>query len=77
MKQRSEAAGTDRSRLAERYVEQYGLVIVHPTRFPSGSSLGCPWLSRVVSHRLSLDEVNRGFGLMEDQDGIRSVIEFG
>jgi S-(hydroxymethyl)glutathione dehydrogenase / alcohol dehydrogenase len=30
-----------------------------------------------VSHRLSLDEVNRGFELMEAQDGIRSVIDFG
>ena len=30
-----------------------------------------------VSHKLSLDEVNRGFELMEAQDGIRSVIEFG
>ncbi|HEX4806857.1 MAG TPA: alcohol dehydrogenase catalytic domain-containing protein [Conexibacter sp.] len=29
-----------------------------------------------VSHRISLDEVNRGFELMERQDGIRSVIEF-
>jgi S-(hydroxymethyl)glutathione dehydrogenase/alcohol dehydrogenase len=29
-----------------------------------------------LSHRLSLDEVNRGFELMEAQDGIRSVIEF-
>jgi S-(hydroxymethyl)glutathione dehydrogenase/alcohol dehydrogenase len=29
-----------------------------------------------VSHRLRLDEVNRGFELMEAQDGIRSVIEF-
>jgi S-(hydroxymethyl)glutathione dehydrogenase / alcohol dehydrogenase len=29
-----------------------------------------------VSHRLELDEVNRGFELMEAQDGIRSVIEF-
>jgi S-(hydroxymethyl)glutathione dehydrogenase / alcohol dehydrogenase len=29
-----------------------------------------------VSHRLALDEVNRGFELMEAQDGIRSVIEF-
>jgi len=28
-----------------------------------------------VSHKLSLDEVNRGFDLMHDQDGIRSVIE--
>jgi S-(hydroxymethyl)glutathione dehydrogenase/alcohol dehydrogenase len=28
-----------------------------------------------VSHRLSLDEVNRGFELMEAKDGIRSVIE--
>jgi len=28
-----------------------------------------------LSHRLTLDEVNRGFELMEAQDGIRSVIE--
>jgi S-(hydroxymethyl)glutathione dehydrogenase/alcohol dehydrogenase len=28
-----------------------------------------------ISHRLSLDDVNRGFELMEAQDGIRSVIE--
>ena len=27
-----------------------------------------------ISHRLGLDEVNRGFGLMEAQNGIRSVI---
>jgi len=30
-----------------------------------------------VSHRISLDEVNRGFELMKAQDGIRSVIAFG
>jgi S-(hydroxymethyl)glutathione dehydrogenase/alcohol dehydrogenase len=29
-----------------------------------------------VSHKLTLDEVNRGFQLMEAQDGIRSVIDF-
>ena len=29
-----------------------------------------------ISHRLKLDDVNRGFELMEAQDGIRSVIEF-
>jgi len=29
-----------------------------------------------LSHRLTLDEVNRGFDLMHAQDGIRSVIEF-
>jgi S-(hydroxymethyl)glutathione dehydrogenase/alcohol dehydrogenase len=29
-----------------------------------------------VSHRIALDEVNRGFELMEAQDGIRSVIAF-
>ena len=34
-------------------------------------------LDGFVSHRLTLDEVNRGFELMEAQDGIRSVIEFG
>jgi S-(hydroxymethyl)glutathione dehydrogenase/alcohol dehydrogenase len=28
-----------------------------------------------VSHKLTLDDVNRGFELMEAQDGIRSVIE--
>ena len=28
-----------------------------------------------LSHRITLDEVNRGFELMEAQDGIRSVIE--
>ena len=30
-----------------------------------------------VSHKLMLDDVNRGFELMEAQDGIRSVIDFG
>jgi len=29
-----------------------------------------------LSHRLTLDEVGRGFELMEAQDGIRSVIEY-
>jgi S-(hydroxymethyl)glutathione dehydrogenase / alcohol dehydrogenase len=29
-----------------------------------------------VSHKLTLDEVNSGFQLMEAQDGIRSVIDF-
>src|SRR4051794_32151800 len=29
-----------------------------------------------ISHRIGLDEVNRGFELMEAQDGIRSVIEY-
>src|SRR6478752_10515577 len=29
-----------------------------------------------ISHRITLDEVNRGFELMEAQDGIRSVIQF-
>ena len=33
-------------------------------------------LEPFVSHRLTLDEVNRGFELMEAQDGIRSVIDF-
>ncbi|HUC06480.1 MAG TPA: alcohol dehydrogenase catalytic domain-containing protein [Solirubrobacterales bacterium] len=32
-------------------------------------------LTPFVSHRIGLDEVNRGFELMEAQDGIRSVIE--
>ncbi len=30
----------------------------------------------LISHHLTLDEVNRGFELMEAQDGIRSVIGF-
>lgn len=29
-----------------------------------------------ISHRITLDEVNRAFELMEEQDGIRSVIRF-
>ena len=29
-----------------------------------------------ISHRITLDEINHGFELMEAQDGIRSVIEF-
>ena len=29
-----------------------------------------------ISHRISLDEVKRGFDLIQDQDGIRSVIAF-
>jgi S-(hydroxymethyl)glutathione dehydrogenase/alcohol dehydrogenase len=33
-------------------------------------------LEPFVSHRLGLDEINRGFELMEAQDGIRSVFEF-
>ncbi len=33
-------------------------------------------LGAFISHRISLDEVNRGFELMQAHDGIRSVIEF-
>jgi S-(hydroxymethyl)glutathione dehydrogenase/alcohol dehydrogenase len=33
-------------------------------------------LEPFISHRITLDEVNRGFELMEAQDGIRSVIRF-
>ncbi|MDQ3608439.1 MAG: zinc-binding dehydrogenase, partial [Actinomycetota bacterium] len=29
-----------------------------------------------LSHRITLDEINRGFDLMHHQDGIRSVIDF-
>ncbi len=32
-------------------------------------------LDAFVSHRLTLDEVNKGFDLMHEQDGIRSVIQ--
>ena len=31
----------------------------------------------LISHRITLDDVNRGFELMERQDGIRSVIQYG
>jgi S-(hydroxymethyl)glutathione dehydrogenase/alcohol dehydrogenase len=31
----------------------------------------------LISHTISLDDVNRGFDLMQAQDGIRSVISFG
>jgi S-(hydroxymethyl)glutathione dehydrogenase/alcohol dehydrogenase len=31
----------------------------------------------LLSHHITLDEVNKGFELMEAQDGIRSVIHFG
>lgn len=30
----------------------------------------------MLSHRITLDEVNKGFDLMHHQDGIRSIIEF-
>jgi S-(hydroxymethyl)glutathione dehydrogenase/alcohol dehydrogenase len=30
----------------------------------------------LISHRIALDEVNRGFELMEAKDGVRSVIEY-
>ena len=30
----------------------------------------------LISHRIRLDDVNRGFEVMEAQDGIRSVIAF-
>jgi S-(hydroxymethyl)glutathione dehydrogenase / alcohol dehydrogenase len=30
-----------------------------------------------ISHRMGLDDVNRAFELMEAQDGIRSVLQFG
>jgi S-(hydroxymethyl)glutathione dehydrogenase/alcohol dehydrogenase len=33
-------------------------------------------LEPFISHRITLDEVNHGFELMERQDGIRSVIRF-
>ena len=33
-------------------------------------------LDPFVSHRLKLDDVNKGFDLMHEQDGIRSVIQF-
>jgi S-(hydroxymethyl)glutathione dehydrogenase/alcohol dehydrogenase len=29
-----------------------------------------------ISHHLTLDEINRGFELMEHQDGIRTVITY-
>jgi S-(hydroxymethyl)glutathione dehydrogenase/alcohol dehydrogenase len=29
-----------------------------------------------ISHRITLDQVNEAFAMMERQDGIRTVIEF-
>ena len=49
------------------------------TRCRSSSSATWPATSTstpFVSHRITLDEVNQGFELMEAQDGIRSVISF-
>jgi S-(hydroxymethyl)glutathione dehydrogenase/alcohol dehydrogenase len=43
----------------------------------AGSSFGDIDVDAFLSHRITLDEVNHGFELMEAQDGIRSVIEFG
>ena len=45
------------------------------------SSCSATWTASIdvdpfISHRITLDEVNKGFELMDDQDGIRSVIEF-
>jgi S-(hydroxymethyl)glutathione dehydrogenase / alcohol dehydrogenase len=34
-------------------------------------------VDQFISHRITLEEVNHGFELMERQDGIRSVIVFG
>jgi Zn-dependent alcohol dehydrogenase len=31
----------------------------------------------MLSHRITLDEVNHGFELLGRQDGIRSIITFG
>ena len=45
----------------------------------SSSTAGSPGeidVDPFLSHTLTLDEVNRGFELMEAQDGIRSVIRF-
>ena len=33
-------------------------------------------LDGLVSHRMPLDDVNRAFDLMEEQDGIRTVLTF-
>ena len=47
------------------------------TRCRSSSTSSSPATStstRSISHQLTLDDVNRGFELMEAQDGIRSVI---
>ena len=41
-------------------------------RYLAATSTSTPFLS----HRITLDEVNKGFELMEAQDGIRSVIRY-
>jgi Zn-dependent alcohol dehydrogenase len=43
---------------------------------PSGYAPGDIDVDAFLSHRIDLDEVNRGFELMEAQDGIRSLIAF-
>jgi S-(hydroxymethyl)glutathione dehydrogenase/alcohol dehydrogenase len=48
----------------------------HVPRFVDMYLQGKLDLDSLVSHTLTLDEVNRGFDLMEAQDGIRSVIRF-
>lgn len=48
----------------------------HVPRFVDMYLRGDLDLDSLVSHEITLDEVNRGFDLMEAQDGIRSVIRF-
>ena len=50
--------------------------IVKFERILAGYLAGEIEVEPLISHHLALDEVNRGFELMEAQDGIRSVIEF-
>ena len=60
----------------------YGLPLAYPLLLPyvrrrnpraMGGEID---VAPFVSHRITLDEVNHGFELMERQDGIRSVISF-
>ena len=53
---------------------------LHQTGVFAGAGLGGYLAGEIdvepfISHRLGLEEVNRGFELMEAQDGIRSVID--
>jgi S-(hydroxymethyl)glutathione dehydrogenase/alcohol dehydrogenase len=58
-------------RIRAAVLEEFARPLVVVRRYLDGEIDVDPF----ISHRISLDEVNRGFELMEAQDGIRSVIE--
>jgi len=50
--------------------------LFHVAAGPQRRTVGDIDVDPLISHTISLDEVNRGFDLMHAQDGIRSVISF-